>query len=392
MDVLDVVLLETVTEALSVDIAESDALPLAEEVGVDVSEGDLLGRIEEETTADDDILADTDVLDVDEKLRSMEDVTDGVICNDAERSGDALLLSDIEDDKLANEDCDADADTLSEELAGGELDNVAMVVEVIDASGDVEEDADMVTSLDGVASALLEAVDIGEKLEDTEDEILDVSEGLFEEESDAVGVPLSEKNADALIEGGYVGSPVGKALKDIDTLDDDVVEGELDSVAMIVEVIELSGDVEAEEETETYCDGVASALNEEKDENETLEDELIQAEPDDVVSDEKETGGEILEVSDGLFVEETEAVCVALSDDNSVLVSFVDRDAVDNAVLLLVAVDEAVALSVAVAVDDAEEDAVALAEAVALAVAVSVSETKAENEGGCVGSPVGIAL
>ncbi len=60
----DVTLVELVTEALIAADAESVALALAVVVVDDTSEGDAVTKIEKETTADDDTLADADVLDV----------------------------------------------------------------------------------------------------------------------------------------------------------------------------------------------------------------------------------------------------------------------------------------------------------------------------------------
>ena len=218
VDVLDVALLELVSEALSVDSDESEALTFAEEEGVDVSEGDILGWIEEETAADDDILADEDVLDVGDKLGSMEDVTDDVICNDEEISGVALLLSDIEEDMLMNEDCDADADTLDDDDVDGEPDSEVIDVEDIDVSGDVEVEEDTEAECDNVVSVLLDGIGVDETLKDEdeegelvndasdekeiEEETLEVGSGLFEEETEEVGEVLSLKNDVALIEAG----------------------------------------------------------------------------------------------------------------------------------------------------------------------------------------------
>ena len=225
---LGVALLELVSEALSVDIDVSDALTFAEDEGIDVSEGDILGRIEEETAAEEEILTDEDVLDVDGKLGNMEDVTDDVICNDAERSGVALPLSDIDEDMLINEDCESEADTLDDGDGDGEPDSEVIAVEDIDISGDVEVEEDTEAVCDNVASVLLDGIDVDETLEDVdeegelvndasdekdaEDETLGVSNGLLEEETEEVGDVLSLKNDVALKEGGYVGSPVGTAL------------------------------------------------------------------------------------------------------------------------------------------------------------------------------------
>ncbi len=57
--------------------------------------------LEINSAADDDILADADVLDVDDTLATAEVETDGVICIDKESSGVALTLSDIKEDLLA---------------------------------------------------------------------------------------------------------------------------------------------------------------------------------------------------------------------------------------------------------------------------------------------------
>ncbi len=119
-DALGVVLLELVTEAICV------AIGVAEKVGIGVSEGNKVAILERDTAVDDDILAETDVLDVDDELATTVRVTDGVICNDKESSGVALTLS----------------DTLDDEDAEGATDNEAIVVEVIDTSGDNEVYAD----------------------------------------------------------------------------------------------------------------------------------------------------------------------------------------------------------------------------------------------------------
>ena len=202
MDLLAVTLLELIAEALSVDMDESEAEVLAEEVGVDVSEGDILGWIEEETAAEDEILADEDVLDVDDKLGSMEDVTDLVICNDEEISGVALPLSDIKDDLLANEDLDADTDALSDLVAYDELDNVAILVEVIDVSGDAEEEEDTETVCDSTASRLVVGIDKDETLglDDIEGEL--DNNGVFEVETEEIGEEITVTEAVAETEDG----------------------------------------------------------------------------------------------------------------------------------------------------------------------------------------------
>jgi hypothetical protein len=170
MDVLDVTLLELVTEVLSATDAESDALAFAVVVVDDTSEGDTVTKIEKETAADDDTLADAEVLDVDDELVAAEGVADGVICNDEESTEDALTLSDIKEDELTFEDGDADTEILEDEDVEGEPDNVAMT----DASDEIE----------------------------TEEEILEVSSGLFEEEAEEDGVELTVLQAVALIVGG----------------------------------------------------------------------------------------------------------------------------------------------------------------------------------------------
>ena len=147
---------------------------------------------------------------------------------------------------LASEDADADTDTVDDDDVKGELDNVAMVVEDIEMNGDSVVDADTEAVCDGVAMELVEGSNVDETLEDAHvegepdnvtsdeiegyDEILDVCDGLFEEVTDEVDSMLSVKKVVELIEGGYVGSPVGV------TLFDDIVVGEL---MMIVEEIVL---------------------------------------------------------------------------------------------------------------------------------------------------------
>ncbi len=82
------------------------------------------------------MLADADILDVDDELVIVEGVTDGVICNDAESTEDALTLSDIKDDLLSKVDRDADIDPLEDGDIEDELDDVAITVEDTDVSGD----------------------------------------------------------------------------------------------------------------------------------------------------------------------------------------------------------------------------------------------------------------
>jgi len=65
---------------------------------------------------------------------------------------------------LSNDDRDADTEPVSEILVYAEPDNVAVVVEVIEVSGDVEIEADAETDCDGIASVVLEDVGAGEKL------------------------------------------------------------------------------------------------------------------------------------------------------------------------------------------------------------------------------------
>ncbi len=81
------------------------------------------------------------------------------------------------------------------------------IVEVTDASGDDEVDADKDAFHDGMASLLLEGIDRGDAIEsddiegepdndtsdemEAEDEMLKDGKGLFEEETEEVGKKLS---------------------------------------------------------------------------------------------------------------------------------------------------------------------------------------------------------
>ena len=103
-DVLDVTLLELVTEVLSVAIAESDALRLTKDVVVATSEGDTVAKIEKEPAADDDTLADADVLDV----VLLELVTEALSVDIAESDAETFA----EDEIAADDDTLADADIL----------------------------------------------------------------------------------------------------------------------------------------------------------------------------------------------------------------------------------------------------------------------------------------
>ena len=99
--ILDVTLLEIAAEALSVEVADSDAVTLAEKVGNAVSEDNKVAMLESNSAADDDILDVADELGVDDTLATAKVVTDDVICIDKENSGVALTLSDIKVDLLA---------------------------------------------------------------------------------------------------------------------------------------------------------------------------------------------------------------------------------------------------------------------------------------------------
>ena len=164
-DVLGVTLLEIAAEALRVDIDESDAVTLAEEVIAAVSEGDSVTLIERDTAADDDKEAVADGLDVDDKLASMDGETDGDICIDEETKGVELTLSDIKEVLLANDDIDSDTDALKDDDVESEPDDVEVILEDIDVSGDVVVDTDAETVREGRASELAESTDRGEILE-----------------------------------------------------------------------------------------------------------------------------------------------------------------------------------------------------------------------------------
>ena len=141
---------------------------------------------------------------------------------------------------LASEDSIDDDDTLEDDDVEGDSDNVAIVVEVIDMSGDAEVEEETEAFHDVIVSLLLEGIDMDETLEeddiegeldndisdviDAEDEMLEVNNGLFEKVLEEAGEKLSDTKAVALLDGGFVDSPVGISL-----LDDSIV-GELKRV------------------------------------------------------------------------------------------------------------------------------------------------------------------
>ena len=105
-------------------------------------------------------------------------MAEDVICNEKEAKKVALTLSETK------EVCVVDTEPLSNSLAEVESDNVAVVVEDIDVHGEVET----VTDTDALCEI------------EADDEILEVSDGLFEEDTEVVGVVLSVINAVAVSE------------------------------------------------------------------------------------------------------------------------------------------------------------------------------------------------
>jgi hypothetical protein len=133
--------------------------------------------------------------DVDESVDS--NVENIVLLTAAEPEG---VLSKLEE--LACEDTDADTETLEDEDVEGEPDSVTVEVRVDDVSGDVEVDADRDAFHDGMASLLLEGIDIGEVIESEDIEGEPDNDASDEKKADEVGVVLSDINAVALIVGG----------------------------------------------------------------------------------------------------------------------------------------------------------------------------------------------
>jgi hypothetical protein len=89
-----------------------------------------------------------------------------------------------------------------------------MVVGDIDVRGDGEVVVDTVAIRDGIDSMLTVGIDRGESLADEDIEILEVGNGLFEEEIEDIAVVLSDTNAVAVTEGGKVGAPVAIAVSE----------------------------------------------------------------------------------------------------------------------------------------------------------------------------------
>jgi len=108
----------------------------------------------------------------------------------------------------------------------------------------------------------------------------------IDDESSGVALTLSDTKDDLLT--------IEDRDADTDTLGDDNIEGELDNVARVVGVFEVSGDGEVDTDAEAARDGTESLLLEGMDRGEILEVEDIEVEPDNDASDEIEAEDEML--------------------------------------------------------------------------------------------------